>query len=63
MTLYTLGKELVKTFDEGTKSAATVHAQSWAGVNDSGDTVASGIYLIHIEAPGFKDTKKIAVVK
>ena len=39
------------------------YSADWDGKNEDGETVASGIYLAHIEAPEFSKSYKIAVVK
>lgn len=38
-------------------------AVDWFGKNVSGSTVASGIYLLHVEGPGLNETKKVVIVK
>lgn len=35
----------------------------WACVNTENSMVGSGIYILYIEGPGIKTTKKIAIVK
>jgi len=35
----------------------------WDCRNEKNDLVASGIYVVYVEGPGIKDTKKIAVLK
>ncbi|MFH1724144.1 MAG: hypothetical protein ABII00_05915 [Elusimicrobiota bacterium] len=35
----------------------------WSGANRLGSRVASGIYLLNLEAPGIRETKKVIVVK
>ena len=35
----------------------------WDGRNISGSVVASGIYLLRIDAPGIHKTQKIAIIK
>ncbi len=62
ISIYTLDGVLVKTLVDEEKEAG-VHTARWLGKNLSGDIVASGIYLVHIEAPGFKDTKKVCVIR
>lgn len=59
---YTMAGELVATIldaaaapEEGTKT--------WAGTNEEGTVVATGIYLIRFEGKDLKTTKKLAVVK
>jgi len=62
VTLYTLDGRLVKTLVDENKTAGTYSVQ-WGGENDSDSTVSSGIYLLHIVSPGFKETKKICVIR
>ena len=62
--LYTLSGEFIKMLYEDFKAKGLpAEFLAWDGKNVEDSTVASGIYLIHIEAPGFKDTKKVAIVK
>ena len=60
--LYTLVGDLVKVLIDEEKQAGT-EIIYWYGKNDFGDEVASGTYLLHIEAGEFKETKKICVIK
>ena len=60
--LYTLDGRLVRKLVDEQKQAGTYSVQ-WEGKNDSGGTVSSGIYLLRITAPGFKETKKICVIR
>jgi flagellar hook assembly protein FlgD len=60
--LYTLDGRPVRTLFDGYAQAGD-HYSEWAGSNDDGYTVSSGIYLLHIVAPGFKSTKKICVIR
>ena len=62
INLYTLDGRLVKTLVDENISAGK-HSVQWDGKNDSYDTVSSGIYLLHISAPGYKETKKICVIR
>ncbi len=60
--IYTVDGMLVRTlYDEDTQ--AGVGMINWNGSNDNGSYVASGIYLAVIEAPGFREIKKICIVK
>ncbi|MEW6042096.1 MAG: T9SS type A sorting domain-containing protein, partial [Elusimicrobiota bacterium] len=60
--IYTIDGTLVKTLLDEEKQADT-DCIDWSGENIDNEVVASGIYYVHIQAPGFKDTKKICVVK
>jgi flagellar hook assembly protein FlgD len=60
--LYTIDGVFIKTLVDKDVAAGT-HSEDWYGVNMDNETVASGIYYVHIEGPGFKQTKKICVVK
>ncbi len=62
LKIYNMNGELVKTLiDNEYKDAGG--SEDWYGLNADGDTVASGIYLVHIESPGLRSTKKVAVIK
>jgi len=58
--LYDLQGRLVKTIYEGQDST---NVKYWYGKNSGGNTVASGVYLLHIKAGGVETVKKIVVVK
>ncbi|MFH1958658.1 MAG: fibronectin type III domain-containing protein [bacterium] len=58
--LYDLQGRLVKTIFEGQDST---NVKYWYGKNSAGNTVASGVYLLHIKAGGVETVKKIVVVK
>ncbi|MBD3272412.1 MAG: T9SS type A sorting domain-containing protein, partial [Elusimicrobia bacterium] len=55
------GSEILKLIDEDRN--AGFHDFYWNGKNDSGDTVGSGVYLAQVQAGGFKEIKKLIVVK
>ncbi len=61
--IYTIEGTLVKTVLSGVSTQAGTYTQTWNGRNDQWGIVASGIYLVHIEGPGLKDTKKICIIK
>jgi len=60
--VYTISGELVKTLMDG-QSDMGVWKTVWDGRNTGNRVVASGIYILHIESPGFNEVKKLAVVK
>ncbi len=60
--LYNIVGELVRTLVDESRPAGN-YTESWNGQNDSNETVASGVYLCFIEAPGIKVIKKTAVIK
>jgi hypothetical protein len=60
--IYNAGGRLVKKFRPG-KQPAGHYNVLWKGTDEAGAAVGSGIYLVHIKAGHFKDTKKIVVVK
>ena len=64
LRIYTAQGRLVRTLVQDSPSAAdTVYTIPWDGRNDAGEIVASGIYLAHIDGPGFSANRKIAVVE
>jgi flagellar hook assembly protein FlgD len=60
--LYTLSGTLISTLLDGDFSAGK-GSVDWDGRNLISNTVASGIYLVHMKGPGISKTQKIAVVK
>jgi len=60
--VYTLSGKLVKTLDDATYSPGTYN-KDWNGRNESGDIVASGIYLVYVKAGDASKWIKVAVVK
>jgi hypothetical protein len=67
--VYTLNGEYVNTLmpatrSQGSPSVPWLSAQVlWDGRNASGQTVASGVYLIHLEASGYRADARVAVIK
>ena len=60
--IYNIVGELVRTLTDEDRPAGS-YTDNWNGKNDDGETVASGVYLVQIEAPGIKTIKKAAVIK
>ncbi|MEE9316302.1 MAG: T9SS type A sorting domain-containing protein, partial [bacterium] len=59
--IYTLRGLLVW---EGSKSVSGYQDFiEWNCKNKENDVVASGIYVVYIEGPGIKATKKVAILK
>ena len=66
ISIYNISGELIKEANYDTGSAGGmkgVNRIAWDGKNGNNESVASGIYLIHIKADGFKKTEKIALIK
>ncbi|MDI6792951.1 MAG: FlgD immunoglobulin-like domain containing protein [bacterium] len=60
--IYDLMGELVKTLVDEAKDPGSYEV-NWDGKNKDEKEVASGVYILRIEAGGFTDTKKIIVIK
>jgi len=63
LRIYNLMGELVKTLVDNENRGSGRYEEPWSAENDKGSTVASGIYLVHIEVGGKTATEKICVVK
>jgi len=63
LNIYNLMGELVKVLVENENRGTGSYQEPWSGENDKGSTVASGIYLVHIEVGKNTATEKICVVK
>ncbi len=62
------GEHVVDLFEEDVVNANDDNPylslkKDWDGKNSQGQTVASGVYTIHMEAPGFKSSARVAVIK
>ncbi|MEK7287126.1 MAG: FlgD immunoglobulin-like domain containing protein, partial [Elusimicrobiota bacterium] len=62
LAIYTANGDLVKVLVDRSEDAG-ITSIDWDGKNGSGETVASGVYLAHLEGPGISKTQKIVVVK
>jgi len=62
--IFTVDGLLVKTLKDDDISASMPDVLEWDGTNQSGNTVASGLYLLRIDGAGIdKQVKKLVVVK
>ncbi len=55
------GQEIRTLYDD--RQEAGVHSVQWNGKTDFGETVASGVYVIHLVAGDFVATRKLAFMK
>jgi hypothetical protein len=55
------GLRVMKLLDED--RPAGDHSSSWNGLNQSGDSVASGVYLLTLKTGNQRQTKKIILIK
>jgi hypothetical protein len=62
LKIYDLNGQLVSTLVNEVKSAG-YHSVRWSGKDSFGKNVASGIYLYVIDAAGYRDTKKMLLIK
>jgi len=67
--VYTLqGDFVVSLFEEDVAQASADNPylsqkKAWDGKNSDGQTVASGVYLVHLEALGYRANARVAVIK
>ena len=62
LQVFSLSGQLVKTLHEGFVEAG-VYESVWDGMNESGESVASGVYLYSLQAGSFQQTKKLTLLK
>ena len=62
VNLYDMKGTLVKTLVNDVQSSG-YKTLKWNGTNEKGQKVSAGLYLYRIEAEGFTDTKKMALLK
>ncbi len=62
LTIYDmLGRQVIQLVNE--HQPAGRYNISWDGMNESGNSVAAGLYFCRMEANGFSDVIKLALVK
>jgi hypothetical protein len=59
--VYDITGKLVKTLVDGTQTAA-FYTVSWNGIDDRGQKVGQGIYILRMETPSYKATKKFILL-
>ncbi len=62
LTIYNLSGQLIRTLVDGQRSAGS-HSVIWDSTDDTGNPVASGIYLYRVEADGFAQTRKLILMR
>ena len=60
--VYDVAGRSVRTLLDGVVEPGR-HAAVWDGTNDSGEAVGSGIYFCTMEAPDFRDSRKMTLLK
>jgi len=63
LKIYNLRGELVRSLFDNENRELGRDTESWSGENEEGSTVASGIYIVHIETEGAYASEKICVIK
>ncbi len=62
LAVYNILGQKVKTLVDAEKGAGT-HALEWDGTDQSGQSVASGVYLYRLQAGQFSETKRLLYLK
>jgi hypothetical protein len=60
--VYDLAGRHVRTLFAGYLPAGE-HRDSWAGLDDGGETVSSGVYLIRLNGSDFVETRRVTLIK
>jgi len=64
LAVYSTGGRLVKVLvDDESKIADVVHTEYWDGTDESGSTVGSGIYIVHLRVGDTYKTEKVCFVR
>lgn len=61
--IYTTRGKLVRTLVDNEEYQPGQHTLAWYARVQSGEVVPSGIYIVHIQAPGIDRYVRIAVIK
>ncbi len=60
--IYTQSGQLVKVVEDRIADAGTFET-SWAGINQNGNVVSSGVYFVEIQTERFNEKRKLVVVR
>jgi hypothetical protein len=63
LRIYDVAGRLVRTLLDAPVQAGFGHRVLWNGLDDAGRPVASSVYLYRLEAGGFRQTRKLIVLK
>jgi len=63
LKVYNVAGQLVRTLVNDTREPGIVHAITWDGRNDAGQSVSSGVYFYKLVTTGFTQTKKMVLLK
>jgi flagellar hook assembly protein FlgD len=62
LLVYNSSGQLVKSLHEGWVQAGT-YQSAWDGTDDTGSSLASGVYLYRLESGTFSEAKKLTLLK
>ncbi len=62
LVVYDIAGRHVATLLNGMKDAGT-HEAIWTGTDDGGNAVASGVYIVRMQTPGFVETRRVTLVR
>ena len=63
LKIYNVAGQLVKTLIDEVQKPDDVRPVEWRGVNNSGHSVASGVYFYKLVTKGYTQTKKMVLLK
>jgi hypothetical protein len=63
LRIYNVAGQLTRTLVNEVKSPGEVHAATWDGRNDAGQSVSSGVYFYKLVAGDYVQTKKMVLLK
>ena len=62
LRIFDLRGRVIRTLADDTRDAGE-YSDVWDGLNDRGEPVASGVYFCRLDAPEFKDSKRIVLAR
>ena len=62
LLVYDITGALVRILENDTRQAGS-HAATWDGTNQAGQAVATGVYIVRLQAGGVSETRRIVLVK
>jgi len=62
LSIYSLSGQRIRTLAHGMHEVGRYHA-SWNGTNDDGALMKAGVYFLRLDAPGYRKSRTISLIR